>query len=104
MMGFATLVSTGRRPMPLLLAHQFSREGVKRMQKTGIAEPYDLAEGAEVERSASWVFGLLRSETQTRIGQATVQILAARRMDTKAWDCAWEPWYGIQEARQEVSL
>lgn len=102
MMGFTSLITTGRQQMPLLLAHQFNREGVKNAKAHGTIEPEHLAEGSEVERSASHVFGLLRSETEQRIGRATAHLIACRRMDRKEWPMAFEPWYGIQQAREEV--
>lgn len=102
MQTFASLISTGRTPLPLLMAHQFNREGVKHAKAHGTIAPEHLAEGSEVERSASHVFGLLRSETEQRIGRASAHLIACRRMDTKSWDLAFEPWYGIQESRGEI--
>lgn len=102
MMGFTSLITTGRQQMPLLIAHQFNREGVKHAKAHGTIEPEHLAEGSEVERSSSHVFGLLRSETEERVGRATAHLIACRRMDRKEWSLAFEPWYGIQQAREEI--
>ncbi|MGW9067875.1 DnaB-like helicase C-terminal domain-containing protein [Streptomyces yangpuensis] len=100
----ASLISTGRQAMPLLLNVQINREGLAAASKVGRLELQHLAESSEVERSASWIFGLLRSETEVAAGMATLQTIASRRMDAKNWRCAWEPWYGTQQALGEVSL
>lgn len=104
MMELAILVSTGRHPMPLVLNAQINREGMAAAQRAGKLELQHLAESAEIERSASWVFGLMRSETEVAAGMASLQMLASRRMDLKNWRMAWEPWYGVQEALGEVNL
>ena len=100
----ATLISTGRHTMPLLLNAQINREGVAAAQKAGRLEMQHLAESASIERYSSWVFGLMRSEVEITAGMATLQMLASRRMDLKNWRMAWEPWYGIQKSLGEVEL
>lgn len=104
MMELALLITTGRDPIPLFLNVQINREGVAAAHKLGRLELGHLAESAEIERSASWVFGLMRSEVEVTAGMATLQMLASRRMDLKSWRMAWEPWYGIQNALNEVTL
>jgi replicative DNA helicase len=84
-----SLISAGHK-MPCLLAHQINREGVKAAAKAGMLEMHHLAEGAEVERTADWVFGLFQSEPLRQLQQARFQILAARREDITSWDLDWE--------------
>lgn len=104
MMELAVLITTGRDLVPLVLNVQINREGAAAANKLGRLELQHLAESAEIERSASWVFGLMRSEVEITAGMATLQMLASRRMDLKNWRMAWEPWYGIQQALNEVTL
>ncbi|MET7363302.1 DnaB-like helicase C-terminal domain-containing protein [Streptomyces sp. NPDC005562] len=100
----ATLITTGRYNPPLFLCAQINREGVAAAAKAGKLELQHLAESASIERYSSWVFGLMRSETEITAGMATLQMLASRRMDLKCWRMAWEPWFGTQHALGEVSL
>ncbi|THA72445.1 hypothetical protein E6R60_26285 [Streptomyces sp. A0642] len=100
----ANLISTGRQLLPLLLNVQVNREGIAAASKAGRLEITHLAESAEIERGSSWVFGLMRSDAEVTAGMATLQTVASRRMDLKHWACAWEPWYGVQEALREVTL
>ena len=101
---FKGLISTGRDQMPCLLAHQINREGVKAAEKTGKLEMWMLAEGSEVERAADWVFSLYQSTMQREVFQATLQILAARRESTTAWDLDWRTSSGIINAMREAVL
>lgn len=104
MQGFKTNISTGRDQMPCMLAHQINREGMKAAEKTGYLEMYMLAEGADVERTADWVFGLYQSHLQREASQATLQVLAARREDLKSWDLDWRASSGIINAMREVQV
>ncbi len=104
MQELSTLISTGRHMLPLLMTCQINREGERAAAKAGKLELSHLAESSEIERSSSWVFGLMRSEAEVIAGVATVQTLASRRMDLRHWQCAWEPWYGIQKTLREVQL
>lgn len=101
---FKGLVSTGRDQMPCLLAHQINREGVKAAEKTGKLEMWMLAEGSEVERAADWVFSIYQSTMQREVFQATLQILAARRENTGAWEMDWRTSSGIINAMREAVL
>jgi hypothetical protein len=98
------LITTGRRNPPLFLNVQINREGVAAAQKAGKLELQHLADSSAIERWSSWVFGLIRSETEIAAGMATLQMLASRRMDLKNWRAAWEPWYGTQQVLSEVTL
>ncbi len=100
----ATLITTGRYNPPVFLNCQINREGVAAAQKAGRLELQHIADSSAIERYSSWVFGLLRSETEVAAGMATLQMLASRRMDLTNWRCAWEPWYGVQHVLGEVSL
>lgn len=84
-----SMISTGRKKMPCLLAHQINREGVKAAEKVGHLEMYHLAEGSEVERTADWVFGLHRTYEEQDNLQAKFQTLAARREDTRHFMMRW---------------
>lgn len=88
------MVSSGRRPMVCLLAHQVNREGVKHADKAGYLEAWHMAESAEVERTADFVFGLYSSREERTIGRAKLQMLAARRTPIKHWNIRWEPHVG----------
>lgn len=98
------LITTGRYTPPVFLNCQINREGVAAAQKAGRLELQHIADSSAIERYSSWVFGLLRSETEVAAGMATLQMLASRRMDLTNWRCAWEPWYGTQHVLGEVTL
>lgn len=89
------LLTTGAKPMPMLLAHQINREGVKLAAKSGFLEMHMLAEGSEVERTADWVFGLYQSPQERKLLQSTLQVLAARREDLNAWQLSWAVQQGF---------
>ena len=98
------LVSTGSETMPVMIAHQINREGVKAAKKVGYLSMENLAEGSEVERTADWVFGLFQSSVQREAAEATLQILASRREDSNAWSMNWEPSMGLVDAYAEAVL
>ncbi|MFJ4902832.1 DnaB-like helicase C-terminal domain-containing protein [Streptomyces sp. NPDC088727] len=98
------IITTGHQQLPVFLNAQINREGVAAASKAGRLELQHLAESASIERYSSWVFGLMRSETEIAAGMATLQMLASRRMDLKNWRMAWEPWYGTQHSLGEVTL
>jgi replicative DNA helicase len=98
------LITTGRFTPPVFLNCQINREGVAAAQKAGRLELQHIADSSAIERYSSWVFGLLRSETEVAAGMATLQMLASRRMELTNWRCAWEPWYGTQHVLSEVTL
>lgn len=97
-------ISTGTQKIPTILAHQINREGAKAAKKTGFLEMEHLAEGSEVERTADWVFGLHQSADQRQVGEALLQILAARREDIKTWEMTWEPSRGLAGVIREKVL
>ena len=97
-------ISTGTQKIPTILAHQINREGAKAAKKTGFLEMEHLAEGSEVERTADWVFGLHQSADQRQVGEALLQILAARREDIKTWEMTWEPSRGLAGIIREKVL
>jgi replicative DNA helicase len=99
-----TMISTGRQHMSCLLAHQINREGVKAAEKAGRLEMYHMAEGSEVERTADWVLGLYQSSEQRHQNQAQLQILAARREETKAWLIYWDIADGQITTLSELDL
>lgn len=98
-----SLISTGRNKIPCLLAHQINREGVKASIKAGELEMFHLAEGAEAERTADWVFSLFQSEEDRIIQRAKFQILAARRTDVADWSLEWDPAHGHVRVNQQLT-
>lgn len=98
------MISSGPNQMSCMLAHQINRAGVEAAKKAGQLAMEFLAESSETERTADWVFGLHQSREQGRIGEATLQILAARRERNTAWTMTWEPFHGLVAAVEEVDL
>lgn len=92
------MISTGRERVPCVLAHQVSRDGVKMAEKVGYLEMYHMADSAEVERTADWVFGLYRSVAERLTAQAKFQTLAARRADPQSWHLTWDVDLGVLAA------
>lgn len=98
------MISTGRRPIACLMAHQINREGVKAADKLGRLEMYHLAEGSEVERTADFIFGGYQSNDQKMLRQLQVQMLGARRVALKNWALNWRPEVGIIKIKQEIEF
>lgn len=98
------LISSGRDRMPCLMAHQINREGVKAAHKRGYYDMNDLAESAEVERTADWVFGLYQSHDQRQTLQALFQTMAVRRADVRHFAMVWNVDTGMILARAETTL
>lgn len=88
---FRVMISTGRHQMPLLLAHQINREGMKSVDADGKLKMWHLAESSEVERAVDFAFGLYQGEAYREVNQTTFQMLAARRVDLKHWILRWNP-------------
>lgn len=84
-----TLISAQSKRIPCLLAHQINREGVKAAEKSDHLRMDHLAESAETERTADWVFGLYVSPAERTMLRAKLQILAARREELAAWQVTW---------------
>lgn len=99
-----SMISSGRKKMPCLLAHQINREGVKSADKVGHLEMYHLAEGSEVERTADWVFGLHRTQMERDSLAAKFQTLAARREDTRHFLMTWSIDVGFVNVRSEYDI
>jgi len=99
-----TLISTGKQPIPAMLAHQINRDGMASARKTGFLMMEHMAEGSEVERTADWAFGLYQSAEARIAGEALLQVLAARREDLNAWDLVWQPSNGMVAVIREVDI
>ena len=95
------LISGG---MPAMLAHQINREGIKAAQKVGHLEMYHMAEAAEVERTADWVFGLWQDRALRDVNRLRIQTLAARREDLVNWELVWRPWNGMMQVQGTFEL
>lgn len=98
------MISQGRRPMACLLNHQINREGVKAADKEGRLQMYHLAEGSEVERTADLIFGGYQSHDQRLLRQLQVQMLGARRVNTKNWIIGWRPEVGLIKVKQDLEF
>lgn len=104
MRDFKTLVSAGRKQLPLLLAHQINRDGVKQAEKTGWLHMGAMADSSEVERASDFVFGLYAPEDMRLTGGMQFQGLAARRVPTKSYDLHWMIEVGAIGVRNEVEF
>lgn len=102
--GIKTMISTGRKPIPCLLAHQVNRDGHKMAQKEGHYEMYHMAESAEVERTADWVFAMFQSEAHLALNRLLFQTLASRRAVPKHWEMFWDIAVGHIGVSSEISL
>lgn len=96
---FKYLISTGREQVPLLLAHQINRDGVKASNNVGYLEMTHMAESSGVERAADWVFGLYQGKMDRTARRAVFQILASRREDIDAWEMGWDIEASMTEVR-----
>lgn len=94
----------GRFPLSCLLMHQISREGAKSANKVGHLEMYHVADSAEIERSADFLLGLYRSPDEKVVGEAKLQLMAARRTDIRAWQMRFRPEVGVIDAMRPITL
>lgn len=92
---FKTSVSAGRRPIPLVLAHQVKREGVKAAAQTGRLAMDAAADSSEVERGADMLFGLYASDDQRAANSMSLQALAVRRAELRSYDLHWQVHLGL---------
>lgn len=98
------LVSIGRAPLPVAMAHQIKREGIKNAEKTGRLHMTDMADSSEVERAVDFAFGLYASEDDRAVGLMQLQGLAARRVPTETFDLLWNIEVGLVQCRGLASL
>lgn len=98
------MISTGRDRLPCLLAHQINRDGVKSADKVGYLEMHHMAESAEVERTADWVFGLYRSRDDVSALQARFQTLASRRDVPQHFLLTWNVDGGFISVNHTIEL
>jgi hypothetical protein len=95
---------TGGERLSALVLHQLKREGIERAQKSGRYEMTDLADGSEVERTASFVAAVFQSTVARSLGQAEWQTLKARRVPVKDWTMVWELEFGHMKPLREVVI
>lgn len=100
---FKALISSGREKLPLLLLAQIKREGQERARKTGRYVMDDLAESSEIERSADFVFSVIRQVTESNEDGALWQTLKARRVLEKDWEMTWRLGVGDLRVQREVA-
>lgn len=96
------MISIGRDPLPCLLLHQISREGVRAAARTGRLDMTHMAEGSEVERTGDHVMSLYQSEEFRTMGRMQIQGLKHRRVEPQSWDLQWAPYSGIINVLNEV--
>lgn len=94
-------ISEGRDKLPCLLLHQINREGMRAAKKSGRHEMDHLAEAAEIERTADFVFALYQSLDDKIVGEATWQTLKSRRVEPKDWSLAFRLEVGDIRVREE---
>lgn len=94
----------GRFPLSCLLIHQVSRDGAKYADKAGYLQSWHVADSAEVERTADFLLGLYRSPDEKVVGEAKLQLMAARRTDTRAWQMKFRPYIGVVDAIRPITL
>lgn len=92
---FKTGISSGRHKMPLALAHQVTRDGVKSAGQTGRLQMSHMADSSEVERAADMLFGLYASEEQKQHNGMELQALAVRRVQPVSYDLHWRIHMGF---------
>lgn len=97
-------ISQGHDPLSCLVAHQVNREGVKSADKVGHLEMYHLADSAEIERTADFVFGVYANRDDKQVNRAKFQILAARRAELRNWHMNWNVNLGVYRARDEFVI
>lgn len=100
---FKALISEGREKLPLLLLAQIKREGQANARKTGRYVMDDLAESSEIERTADFVFSVIRQITETNEDGALWQTLKARRVPPKDWEMTWRLGVGDLRVLREVA-
>jgi replicative DNA helicase len=88
--------------IPCLLLHQINREGKKEVVKSGRYTMEHMAESAEVERSADFVFTVYQSEEDRVLQQAIFDILKFRRGTLKTWEMAYRLDVGDIAVRREL--
>lgn len=98
----AELITSGTYRPSVLLMHQINRKGIEEAQKTGRYLMDHLAEGAEIERTASFVFAFFQSEMDKRTERARLQMLKARRVKCSDFDMLWKLEYGMVRILNEV--
>jgi replicative DNA helicase len=98
------MISTGRKNISALLTHQINRDGVRYAMKNGHHTLLDLAESAECERTADWIFSIYRSGEHQRTNAALLQVLAARRAPIKWWEMDWDLKVGNIDVRSEMTV
>jgi replicative DNA helicase len=96
------MISTGRDRVPTVIVHQVNREGVAAARKDHRLRMEHMAESAEVERTADWVFGLYQTKAENQVQEVTLSVLAARREELKAWRLGWYINQGQIKIQEEV--
>ena len=99
-----SMINSTKDRMPCLLAHQVNRVGYERALDKGYHASYDMAEGAEVERTADWVFSMFQSPEMLQTNKIILQILGSRRSPIKNWEMVWVPQVGSMRILNEYDL
>jgi replicative DNA helicase len=88
--------------IPCLLLHQINREGKKEAVKSGRYTMEHMADSAEVERTADFVFTLYQSEEDRVVQRAVLDQLKYRRGPLKTWEMAYRLEIGDIAVRKEL--
>ena len=99
-----TMIESASHPMPIVLAHQVTRDGIERAKKANRLWPNDMAEGSAVEQTADWVFSWWQSDDMKVIGQVLMQTLASRRQADHNWDLYWNVETGQMRVMNDPSM
>lgn len=84
-------IAEGKEKLSALVLHQINREGIKEAAKNGRFYMEHLAEAAEIERTADFVFAVYRSDDHKVQGLAAWQQLKARRVGPhEDWPMVWD--------------
>lgn len=98
------LISTGRHRMPLLVAHQITREGNKTADSTGQLLMRHMADSSAVERTADWAFALYQTEDERDSHLMQFQGLGSRRKANRSFNLLWHIEVGMVGVRNPMPL
>jgi hypothetical protein len=98
------LLTSGRKSTACFMAHQINREGVRAADKVGYPEMHHMADSAEIERTADWVFALYASRDDRASSLSKLYTLAARREVPQHFELTWQIGQGSIRANRTIEL
>lgn len=96
------LITDGAYRPSVAIMHQINRKGIEEAQKSGHYVMEHMAEGAEIERTATVVIGFFQSDMDERLQQAELQMLKGRRMAVKDFAMLWKLEFGMLKILNEI--